>query len=314
MIMILAGNDRKKARGALIVMLMLVSSALVMVNASSASAALPWGRPGAPEWEEPEEVRPYVRGPDEIAPTIRLRLAFEKGDAPGDWNEITPEVQSEDGKNLNIYKLSWSDYGDKPGKLQVHALVSDGIQELSDGIVKGSACVYIRGEHHYMGEYASTATNPVEGTFVYYHKLHSGYKFRLYVTVEDNAGNQADTRDTILYQIEVQSRPKDKPTREDITGGKPEPSEMEGYYYDSSPGADLEAHGAHWYKYDGDFAPVGIHECAKLRDIAYAIYWSTSSTQSEKDAAWAEYWDRVGTEYEYYTQDETKYATITVGM
>jgi hypothetical protein len=205
--------------------------------------------------------------------------------------------------------------------MEVYAYVTDGIIELSDGIAKGSARVTTawgdKYEKHNMGEYASTADNPVEAKFVYYHNLQVGSKFRLYVTVEDNAGNQVDTRDTIFYQIEVGSRPLEKEKTKDsiVDRSKSVPKQSDGFYYDSDAPKGAYRAGAYWYKsaYNGECGQVGIRRAATLRDEAQTRYLNTVVGTAESEAAWNEYWARVNGDYDYYTQDEVRKISYRLG-
>ena len=201
----------KKVHAAVFTLLMLSVVAIGMSQVGTASAALPWQRPTAPEWVRPEEVQPWSPAPDTLVPrlSIKLRFATKKSVDSGkpEYKDYKPAYSVVDGKSHYRYPLLRRYTG---GKLEVYVYVSEPVNPLyeTSGLKKSSVKALVGKSWKSVGEYESTVGNELEGRFVLYVELKEDKTFAVGARVKDTAGNPANTQDSVLYTVVTRAPPK----------------------------------------------------------------------------------------------------------
>lgn len=307
--------SRRKSQGVLCALMMLAAACVALGQVGTAAAVLPWGRPTAPTWVEPEEVAPWSPGTDVQPPRINIQLKFAtaesvKSGSP-EYKSYEPTYTVVSGKAKYTYPLINAYTG---GKLEIYVYVAEveNVLYKTSGVKKSSVKTLIGTRWHAMAEYDSTKASAVEGRFVLYVELKAGETFEVAAQAKDNAGNPVNTQDGVTYEVIVRTPPKAAAAEEEDEEEEPkeavaDPTKGKRGIYDPNAPPRMKEKGAMWYKWFTDLEEksfptrtkdVGFVENMEMKDAAY-LKWTLHADAT----AYSEYQARRARYFNYYYQN-----------
>jgi hypothetical protein len=304
--------------------MMLAAACIALGQAGTAAAVLPWGRPTAPTWVEPEEVAPWSPGADVQPPRISIQLKFAtaKSVASGspEYKSYEPAYTVVGGKAKYTYPLINAYTG---GKLEVYVYVAEveNVLYKTSGIKKSSVKTLIGTKWHGMAEFDSTKASAIEGRFVLYVELKAGKTFEVAAQAKDEAGNPVNTQDGVTYEVIVRTPPKaaaaeEEDDEEESKEAQPDPKKGKRGIYDPDAPPRMAEKEAWWWtcqskraedSYPTRTLEVGYVENMERKNAAYDRWVASGGRQVD----WNEYVSRGSREYSYFQQDGTHVATLS---